>query len=125
MPISYDSFFIGGEWVRPSSAARIDVVSASTEEAIGSVPEAQEADVDAAVPAARRASDDPGGWSQQEPAQRAAAIERLAAALEARAEEMAQRVSAQNGMPISNATILEGGVPVLVLRYIAGLGGEP
>jgi aldehyde dehydrogenase (NAD+) len=121
MPISYDSFFIGGEWVRPSSAARIDVVSASTEEAIGSVPEAQEADVDAAVAAARRAFDDPGGWSQQEPAQRAAAIERLAAALEARAEEMAQRVSAQNGMPISIATMLEGGFPVIVLRYMAGL----
>jgi aldehyde dehydrogenase (NAD+) len=121
MPISYDSLFIGGEWVRPSSAARIDVTSASTEEAIGSVPEAQEADVDAAVAAARRAFDDPGGWSQQEPAQRAAAIERLAAALEARAGEMAQRVSAQNGMPISIATQLEGGFPVVVLRYMAGL----
>jgi aldehyde dehydrogenase (NAD+) len=80
MPISYDSLFIGGEWVRPSSAARIDVTSASTEEPIGSVPEGQEADIDAAVAAARRAFDDPGGWSQQEPAQRAAAIERLAAA---------------------------------------------
>jgi aldehyde dehydrogenase (NAD+) len=121
MPISYDSFFIGGEWVRPSSAARIDVTSASTEEAIGSVPEAQEADIDAAVAAARRAFDDPDGWSQQEPAQRAAAIERLAAALEARAGEMAQRVSAQNGMPISIATVLEGGFPVIVLRYMAGL----
>ena len=121
MPISYDSFFIGGEWVRPSSAARIDVTSASTEEAIGSVPEAQEADIDAAVAAARRAFDDPDGWSQQEPAQRAAAIERLAVALEARAGEMAQRVSAQNGMPISIATMLEGGFPVVVLRYMAGL----
>ena len=121
MPISYDSFFIGGEWVRPSSAARIDVTSASTEEAIGSVPEAQEADIDAAVAAARRAFDDPGGWSRQEPAERAAAIERLAVALEARAGEMAQRVSSQNGMPISIATMLEGGFPVIVLRYMAGL----
>jgi aldehyde dehydrogenase (NAD+) len=121
MSISYDSFFIGGEWVRPSSAARIDVTSASTEEAIGSVPEAQEADIDAAVAAARRAFDDPDGWSQQEPAERAAAIERLAVALEARAGEMAQRVSAQNGMPISIATMLEGGFPVVVLRYMAGL----
>jgi aldehyde dehydrogenase (NAD+) len=34
---------------------------------------------------------------------------------------MAQRVSAQNGMPISIATVLEGGFPVVVLRYIAGL----
>jgi aldehyde dehydrogenase (NAD+) len=49
MLVSYDSLFIGGEWVRPSSPARIDVTSASTEEFIGSVPEAQEADVDDAV----------------------------------------------------------------------------
>jgi aldehyde dehydrogenase (NAD+) len=64
MQVSYDSLFIGGEWVRPSSAARIDVTSSSTEEPIGSVPEAAEADVDAAVAAARRAFDDPDGWSQ-------------------------------------------------------------
>jgi aldehyde dehydrogenase (NAD+) len=118
---SYDSLFIGGEWIRPSSSARIDVTSASTEENIGSVPEAQEADVDAAVAAARRAFDDPDGWSQWEPSARAAAMERLAVELEARAEEMARRVSAQNGMPISIATMLEGGFPVIVLRYLAGL----
>jgi aldehyde dehydrogenase (NAD+) len=46
---------------------------------------------------------------------------RLANELEARSAEMAQRVSAQNGMPISIATVLEGGFPVVVLRYIAGL----
>jgi aldehyde dehydrogenase (NAD+) len=121
MQVSYDSLFIGGEWVRPSSSARIDVTSASTEEPIGSVPEGAEADVDAAVAAARRAFDDPHGWSQWEPSARAEALGRLAAELEARAGEMAQRVSAQNGMPISIATMLEGGFPVIVLRYIAGL----
>jgi aldehyde dehydrogenase (NAD+) len=121
MQVSYDSLFIGGEWVPPSSGARIDVTSSSTEEHIGSVPEAAEADVDAAVAAARRAFDDPGGWSQWEPAARGEAILRLAAELEARGQEMAQRVSAQNGMPISIATMLEGGFPVIVLRYIAGL----
>jgi aldehyde dehydrogenase (NAD+) len=118
---SYDSLFIGGEWVRPSSPARIEVTSASTEENIGSVPEAAEADVDDAVAAARRAFEDPDGWSQWEPSARAAAMERLAVELEARAGEMAQRVSAQNGMPISIATVLEGGFPVIVLRYLAGL----
>ncbi|MGC1568343.1 MAG: aldehyde dehydrogenase family protein, partial [Trebonia sp.] len=107
----HDTLFIGGEWVSPSSAARIAVRNASTEEPIGETPEAAEADVDAAVAAARRAFDDPDGWSQWEPSARAAAMERLAVELEARAEEMAQRVSAQNGMPISIATMLEGGFP--------------
>jgi acyl-CoA reductase-like NAD-dependent aldehyde dehydrogenase len=70
--------------VRPSSSARIEVTSASTEEDIGSVPEAAEAaeaDVDAAVAAARRAFDDPDGWSQWEPAARAAAVAELVAFL--------------------------------------------
>jgi aldehyde dehydrogenase (NAD+) len=121
MLTSYDSLFIGGEWVRPSSSATIEVTSASTEENIGSVPEAAEADVDAAVAAARRAFDDPAGWSQWEPAARAAALERLATELDSRAEEMARRVSAQNGMPISISPLLEGGFPAIVLRYVAGV----
>ena len=121
MLASYDSLFIGGEWVRPSSPATIEVISASTEENIGSVPEAAEADVDAAVAAARRAFDDPAGWPQWEPAERAAALERLAAELDARSEEMARRVSSQNGMPISISPLLEGGFPAIVLRYMAGV----
>jgi acyl-CoA reductase-like NAD-dependent aldehyde dehydrogenase len=77
--------------------------------------------MDAAAAAARRAFDDPDGWSQWEPSARAAAIGRLANELEGRSAEMDQWVSAQNGMPISIATVLEGGFPVIVLRYIAGL----
>jgi aldehyde dehydrogenase (NAD+) len=121
MTLEYGSLFIGGEWVRPSSNSVIEVTSASTGERIGTVAEAQEADIDAAVAAARRAFDEPGGWSQWEPARRAAAMESLAVQLESRAEEMARRVSSQNGMPISIATQLEGGFPVIVLRYFAGL----
>jgi acyl-CoA reductase-like NAD-dependent aldehyde dehydrogenase len=121
MTISYDKLFIGGEWVQPATSARIEVTSASTGEPIGSVPEAQEADIDTAVVAARRAFDEPGGWSQWEPMQRAAAMESLAVQLESRAEEMAQRVSMQNGMPISIARQLEGGFPLVVLRYFAKL----
>ena len=118
---SYDRLFIGGGWAAPSSAARIQVRSASTEEPIGETPEAAEADVDAAVAAARRAFDDPSGWSQWEPAQRAAAMERLAAELESRAEAIGRLVSAQNGMPIALSPIIEGMTPVGTLRYIAGL----
>ncbi len=46
---SYDRLFIGGEWVEPSSSSVIDVVSPTTEELVGRVPEAQNADVDRAV----------------------------------------------------------------------------
>jgi aldehyde dehydrogenase (NAD+) len=119
--IDYDSLFIGGEWVRPSSADRIGLVSASTEEPLGSVPGAAEADVDRAVDAARAAFDGPDGWAAWAPARRAAAMRSLADQLQARAPEMAHRVSSQNGMPISIAGRLEGGFPVALVRYYAGL----
>jgi aldehyde dehydrogenase (NAD+) len=117
----YESLYIDGQWRPPSSSRTFDVISASTEEPIGRVPEAVEADVDAAVDAARRAFDDPTGWAHWEPAERAAAIERLADSLDTRADDMAQRVSAQNGMPISFSRMLEGAFPQTVLRYYAGL----
>jgi len=85
------------------------------------VPDAVEADVDAAVAAARRAFDDPHGWAHWEPSRRGAAIESLANELEALGEEMARRVSMQNGMPIAIAGQLEAGFPLVVLRYYAEL----
>jgi aldehyde dehydrogenase (NAD+) len=119
--ITYDKLYIGGEWVSPSSTAVHELTSASTEEAVGSVPQARDADVDRAVSAARRAFEDPSGWAHWEPARRAHAIEQLADQLESRAIEMARRVSSQNGMPITIAAQLEGGFPLVVLRYYANL----
>src|SRR5215472_7939115 len=121
MSVSHDKLFIGGEWVSPSSTARITVRSASTEEPIGEAPEAAEADVDAAVTAARRAFDDPSGWSQWEPARRGEALERLAAELESRAQEIGRLVSVQNGMPIALSPLIEGMTPVGTLRYVISL----
>jgi len=121
MSVSHDKLFIGGEWVSPSSTARITVRSASTEEPIGEAPEAAEADVDAAVTAARRAFDDPAGWSHWEPAQRATALERLAVELETRSQEIGRLVSMQNGMPIALSPLIEGMTPVGTLRYIVSL----
>jgi acyl-CoA reductase-like NAD-dependent aldehyde dehydrogenase len=121
MVMGHDSFFIGGRWTAPSSSQRITVIGASTEEVIGSCPEGQKADVDAAVDAARAAFDDPDGWSSWAPAQRADAMYRLAAALENRRDEIATTVSSQNGMVIALSQMLEGGFPSLLLRYYADM----
>jgi acyl-CoA reductase-like NAD-dependent aldehyde dehydrogenase len=119
--LTYDTFFIDGTWRTPSSGARIEVTSASTEESIGSVPDGRNADIDAAVAAARRAFDDPTGWSTWTPARRADAMDALAAALTKRGAEMAQRVSAQNGMPITLSSRTEAGSPAGLLGYYAHL----
>lgn len=121
MSIAYDRLYIGGEWRTPSSDRTIDVVSASTEELIGVVPEAMEQDVDDAVQAARAAFEAPDGWATWDPADRAEVMERLAEAIDARSDEMVRRISAQNGMPVSIGETLEGVFPSVLLHYYAGL----
>jgi aldehyde dehydrogenase family protein len=122
MTASHETLFIGGGWVPPSSAATIEVRNASTGERVGAVPEGAEADIDVAVAAAAwRAFDDPAGWSSWPPSERAAALERLAAELEQRAQEIGRLVSIQNGMPIALSPIIEGLTPVGTLRYMVSL----
>lgn len=33
-----DEIFVGGEWVRPAGSEKIEVVNATTEEAMGTIP---------------------------------------------------------------------------------------
>jgi acyl-CoA reductase-like NAD-dependent aldehyde dehydrogenase len=80
--------------------------------------------VDAAVAAARRAFDRPGGWAHWDPERRAEVLDRLADAVERRSEAMSERVSSQNGMPISLARAREGRIPAAVFRYYARLARE-
>ncbi|KOU59823.1 aldehyde dehydrogenase [Streptomyces sp. MMG1533] len=120
----YDELYIGGAWTAPAGRESIPVHSAATEEEVGSVPLGVEADIDAAVEAARAAWDDPGGWARWSPQRRAEAMERFAAELEARGEETARRVSIQNGMPIALARRIEATAPARLLRYYGNLVRE-
>ncbi len=61
--IEYDKLYVGGSWTTPATSNTIPVHSAATEEQVGVVPEGAEADIDAAVAAARKAFDDPQGKS--------------------------------------------------------------
>ncbi|MFN3468559.1 MAG: aldehyde dehydrogenase [Novosphingobium sp.] len=127
MTQSRDTFFIGNAWVKPASSRTFTLVNASTEEIIGTVPEAVEADVDAAVAAARKALVD-GPWAGATPAERAAIMERFMGALAARGDDIARAVSAQNGMPLAVSSQLEGQFAIGVVQYYAALArslGQP
>jgi len=91
-----DQFFIGGDWVAPSTSKKIDVINSGTEELFLSVAEAQEADVDRAVAAAREAFDR-GPWPRLTHAERAQWLRKLADALEARAEDTALTWTVESG----------------------------
>ena len=95
---TYKELYIGGEWVAPDSSEVIEVISPATEEVIGQVPHASTGDADRAVAAARKAFDD-GPWPHMTPVDRAAAIGRLSASLQARAQDLADTISSENGSP--------------------------
>jgi aldehyde dehydrogenase (NAD+) len=97
-----DRFFIGGEWVVPSSGARFDVWDSATEDRFLSVPEAQEADVSAAVGAAREAFDR-GPWPRMSHAERAGYMRALAGELRARSEVLGQVWPRESGVLYSIA----------------------
>jgi aldehyde dehydrogenase (NAD+) len=98
--ITHDALFIGGQWVKPDSDTTIEVISPSTEEVVGRVPEPSPEDVNSAVQAARDAFDH-GPWPRTSAAERAAVLRRIADGLEARADELTEIVTAENGTPIS------------------------
>ena len=76
VPVQHaDRFFIGGEWVEPSSDATIDVIDSGTEEVYYSIAAAAPDDMSRAVAAARHAFDD-GPWTRLTHAERAEYITR-------------------------------------------------
>jgi aldehyde dehydrogenase (NAD+) len=121
MKIDFDTIYIGGEWVAPSSTNKIEIQSPATGEPVGSVITAGERDVDRAVGAARAAFDDTSGWSNWKPAERAAVLNEFARQYELAAQDIVHTVCRQNGMPISQAAQLEGAVPGMLLAYYASL----
>jgi len=120
MATNHQKLYIGGEWVQPATSNRMDVINATTEEVIGSVPDGSNADIDRAVAAARRAFT-AGSWATATPAERGAALGRFADALEKRGAELAKTVSMQNGMPINVSEQLESAFVVGMLRYYGAL----
>ena len=113
-----DRLYIGGRWVPSSGSGRIDVISASTEEVIGSVPEGTPADVERAVQAAAAALP---GWSALSPGGRAQYLLRIQQGLAARSERIAKLISGEVGMPLPLSTMIQAGLPTIVSGIYAQL----
>src|SRR5262245_42219330 len=119
----HERLFIGGDWVAPSTRATIEVISPHSEEPIGRVPEAREADVDRAVAAAREAFDR-GPWPRMTPAERADVMGALLGELQARAGDMATTITQEMGCPISFSHMGQVMATNMVLDYYARLARE-
>jgi acyl-CoA reductase-like NAD-dependent aldehyde dehydrogenase len=115
----YTELFIDGGWRKASGA--IEVLSASTEEVIGWIPEGTVDDVNAAVDAARRAFP---AWSETAVEERADWLDKIAGALKERTEQIARTIAMEVGSPISIATSIQAGLPVVVTSSYAKLARE-
>ena len=112
--------FIGGEWTRPSGDARLEVVSPHTEKPIASVAAAAPADVDRAVAAARVAQDE-GPWPHLDPAERIAAVRRIAELYRPHTKKIARLITAEMGSPISFSKFSQATLPMMLLEAFAGI----
>ncbi|MFE9867143.1 aldehyde dehydrogenase [Streptomyces sp. NPDC005506] len=93
---SYDKLYIGGAWTAPSSPDLLEIRSPHDRSVLGRVAQAAPQDIDRAVAAARTAFDN-GPWPRTDPKERQEIVRRLNALREARADEIAAMISAENG----------------------------
>lgn len=114
-----DKLFIDGAWVAPQSGRQITVLAPATEEAFLSVAEADVADIDRAVAAARRAFDD-GPWARMSHKERARYLTAIGDGLDARVTDIAEIWPNEMGILHSIASAFAGTIGG-VYRYYAGL----
>ncbi|QDW54247.1 NAD-dependent phenylacetaldehyde dehydrogenase [Burkholderia sp. KBS0801] len=97
---------------------RIDVRDPATRAVIGSVAQATDDDVEAALASSHRAFR--GEWADLTPADRERILLRFADLIEAHGEEIAQIETAQSGKLIALSRVIEVGWSARWLRYYAG-----
>ncbi len=119
MPRSEYLNYIGGEWVPAESEDTYTVINPANGQKLADVPKGGEADAKAAIDAAREAFDK-GKWPRMTPSDRAAALLRLAALIEADMDRLGILESKNQGKTIKQAR--DGDLPFSVdnLRFMAG-----
>src|SRR5271169_6476083 len=117
--ISANKLLINGKWVDSTSGKTFATVNPSTGETISQVAEADAADVDKAV-AAARAAFEKGAWRKMSASQRGALMYKLADLIEKHADQLAELESLDNGKPYQVARAADLPLTIACYRYYAG-----
>ena len=115
---SVTRLLINNRWVPSESGKTFPTINPSTGEEICQVAEADAADVDKAVTAARAAFEGP--WRKFRASERGRLLHRLADLIEKNADELARLETVDNGKPISVAKAVDVAKTVACYRYFAG-----
>ena len=118
--ISQTGILIDNRFVGSVSGKRFDTTNPATGEVLASVAEADAADVDLAVKAARRAFGAKAPWRRMPSAERSKLLNRLADLIEKNIEELATLESLDNGKPRQVALTADLPLVIACYRYYAG-----
>ena len=110
--------FIDGQWVDADSGKTFTTPNPATGETFAEIAEADKADIDKAVAAARRALE--GKWSKMSARDRGRALYKLAQLIEERAAELAELETADNGKPIRESLYVDLPQVAENFEYFAG-----
>ena len=110
---------IDGKWVNAASGKTFETINPATGEVIAHVAEADKADVDKAVNAARKAFEN-GAWSKTTASERGRLLNKLADLIEQNNDELAALETLDNGKPISDSLNADLPLTIACYRYYAG-----
>jgi aldehyde dehydrogenase (NAD+) len=110
---------IDGQWREAVSGKRFDTLNPATGEVITSVAEADKADVDLAVKAARKAFEE-GPWSKLSATDRGRILSKLADLIMEHRDELAELETMDNGKPISDSRNIDIPLVADCIEYYAG-----
>jgi aldehyde dehydrogenase (NAD+) len=110
---------INNRWVESVSGRTFATINPSTGREICQVAEADSADVDTAVQAARQAFEN-GPWRRMAASERGRLLLRLADLIETHGGELARLEALDNGKPVSVATAVDVPKTVACYRYFGG-----
>ena len=110
--------FIGGKWVKPKSGKYFATINPATEQKIADIAEAGQADVDAAVKAAKKAYDTV--WSKLSGKERGKYIYRIARLIQEKAREFSVIESLDSGKVIRESRDIDIPLAAAHFFYYAG-----
>ncbi len=117
--VSATKLLINNRWVNSQSGKTFATINPTTGEVICEVAEADAADVDLAVKAARAAFDH-SPWRKTNGVERSRLLGRLADLIEKNADELARLESLDNGKPLAMAKAVDVAATAACYRYYAG-----
>ena len=118
--IKQTRILIDNKWVDSVSGKTFETINPATGEVLAHVAEADAADVDLAVKAARKAFQSKAAWRRMSASERGKLLNRLADLIEKHAGELATLESLDNGKPRHVAAAADIPLVIACYRYYAG-----